>query len=78
MATELEAAGEVAVVEPHPGLGSHSPVPPYTHTALRGHWPLLGRVHISDHCGRNITLLVLTSHHFICQDITSSAMVGFR
>ena len=28
----------------------------------------LGRVHISDHCGQNIPLLVLTSHHFICQD----------
>ena len=64
MATELEAAGEVTEVQPlaHPGLGRHSPVPPYTNTALRGHW------HISDHCGQNITLLVLTSHHFICQD----------
>ena len=64
MATELEAAGEVAEVQPqpHPGLGRHSPVPPFTNTALRGHW------HISDHCGQNITLLVLTSHHFICQD----------
>ena len=64
MATELEAAGEVAEVQPlaHPGLGRHSPVPPYTNTVLRGHW------HISDHCGQNIPLLVLTSHHFICQD----------
>ena len=64
MATELEAAGEVEEVQPlaHPGLGRHSPVPSYTNTVLRGHW------HISDHCGQNITLLVLTAHHFICQD----------
>ena len=60
MATELEAAGEVAVVEPHPGPG-----PPFSGATIHQHRApgTLGRVHISDHCGQNITRTYITSFH---------------
>ena len=63
MATELEAAGEVAV-----SSGGASPGPwaailrcHHTNTALRGHWAEC--ISHSDHCGQNITRTYITSFH---------------